>query len=513
MLFLVGLTVFGGAHQASAHASLLESTPTNGAVLTTAPQTIVLHFNEDVTVLETSALTGTNRVPFETTQPDPTTVIFTPSSPLDSGAWLLSWRVVSSDGHPIGGALRFTIENNSTGTTLDDAAGTTTPPPTGAGPDAGTVDVDWQDRALETLTWIGLVIGAAGAIVTRRSVRRGGALVVIVAGALRLLEMMDIYRGGVGQIGEARSVGLTIGAGLVLWACPGTTAVLGMAALFGLSATQSGHPLRLDPGWLYAGAHALHLATAFVWTAAVVATIVDPRQVKQASRLATISVLLLIPSATLSAAVLLRGGDLHATWDRMMVTKLVLVCMALGIGAVSRYFVTRRATHTRGLRIRSSGELVLIGAIAVLSALLTTTSPSRFVTSEPRDAPATAVGGTSEAGDIARDATLTVRFEDGSTGELHIGSDTELRGGATATMHLTLRDSAGTAFAPDQAEYVFLDETGGTAVNGMLTPGPVSQAELVIPGPGRWTVHVTITSGFEETIGETVLEIPADNQD
>ncbi|MFT4469287.1 copper resistance protein CopC [Arthrobacter sulfonylureivorans] len=100
------------ARPAAAHDELIGSTPENGAVLDTPPAEITLSFSANVMdigattqVLDTEGtdwaagapvLSGSKvSIPLQDGMPD--------------GDYQLGWRVVSSDGHPIEGNLKFSV--------------------------------------------------------------------------------------------------------------------------------------------------------------------------------------------------------------------------------------------------------------------------------------------------------------------------------------------------------------------------------------------------------------------
>src|SRR5699024_11024812 len=95
---------------ATAHASLQSSTPERGATLSAAPAAIELVFNEPVAVSK-AVLHAPN---------GDTTTLTTDSRNTDKprlqlpqdneeGTYLLSWRVISADGHPVGGTLDYAV--------------------------------------------------------------------------------------------------------------------------------------------------------------------------------------------------------------------------------------------------------------------------------------------------------------------------------------------------------------------------------------------------------------------
>lgn len=105
-LFVVAAMV---APAALAHAQLLSSDPEDGATLPTADQ-VVLTFNEDVNPdFVQIVVTG----PEGSLTLDPAVVegavVTQPMTPLSTGVHTLTYRVVSADGHPVSGAIGFTL--------------------------------------------------------------------------------------------------------------------------------------------------------------------------------------------------------------------------------------------------------------------------------------------------------------------------------------------------------------------------------------------------------------------
>src|SRR5437867_1479690 len=102
-VLLVVSAVLFGATEARAHAVFLGSEPADGAALLESPATGILHFNEPVTpiavrLLDSSgeAVKGTGTA--STTNND---VHLTLPAGLAPGFYLLSFRVISLDSHPV----------------------------------------------------------------------------------------------------------------------------------------------------------------------------------------------------------------------------------------------------------------------------------------------------------------------------------------------------------------------------------------------------------------------------
>ncbi|HYF08390.1 MAG TPA: copper resistance CopC family protein [Acetobacteraceae bacterium] len=96
-----------------AHSELRGSVPAEGARLSASPAEIVLRFNERVQVTTLRLLDSAGRaLPLRRVggaDPAPEARA-APSVPLGAGAYRVEWRAISADGHPIGGALRFSVE-------------------------------------------------------------------------------------------------------------------------------------------------------------------------------------------------------------------------------------------------------------------------------------------------------------------------------------------------------------------------------------------------------------------
>ena len=104
------LTALGSADAALAHASLVGSEPADRAMVAESPQVLRLSFNEPVSplTLRLVAADGSVHDLAEVTAADATLTVRLPR-PLPEGTHLLSWRVTSADGHPVGGSIVFSV--------------------------------------------------------------------------------------------------------------------------------------------------------------------------------------------------------------------------------------------------------------------------------------------------------------------------------------------------------------------------------------------------------------------
>lgn len=106
------LATIGLAGPALAHTSLIASDPADGAVLTAAPATVTLTFDEPLAAFEPLlTVTGPDGVSYQSGSP---TVdgprLSSPVSTLPvAGTYTVAYRVVSEDGHPVDGTLSFQL--------------------------------------------------------------------------------------------------------------------------------------------------------------------------------------------------------------------------------------------------------------------------------------------------------------------------------------------------------------------------------------------------------------------
>src|SRR4051794_26018211 len=94
---------------ALAHARLLETYPTEGAILAEPPEQVQLRFNEPIEAefspLEVSDQQG-NRVDEDNARISPnnaTLLLIDLKESLSKGSYTVEWRVTSADGHPVNG--------------------------------------------------------------------------------------------------------------------------------------------------------------------------------------------------------------------------------------------------------------------------------------------------------------------------------------------------------------------------------------------------------------------------
>lgn len=161
VLLVAGLLALSG-RPASAHAELVATTPANGAHLDRPPPEVVLRFTESVSPVRNGLrlLDGNGRTVVELTgRAGPrggSEVVMPLPGSLGDGAYVLSWRVLSADSHPVHGAFVFSVGSVQAAPLAD------------AGARAG------ADRAVGIAFWLARLLGFVGL-----AVLVGGAFLVL----------------------------------------------------------------------------------------------------------------------------------------------------------------------------------------------------------------------------------------------------------------------------------------------------------------------------------------------
>lgn len=159
----MGLAVLAGP--ATAHDTLLGSDPARDAVLDTSPTSVTLRFNAVVgnpTVIVADA-SGNPHQQGEATVTDRT--VTQSVNELPGGVYLVNYRVISSDGHPISGQVPFTVGGDQV----------TIAPPGTVAPAASTSAGDGGMTVVWYVAGGVVLVGLVGFLTLGSRFRRGGA--------------------------------------------------------------------------------------------------------------------------------------------------------------------------------------------------------------------------------------------------------------------------------------------------------------------------------------------------
>lgn len=146
------LLVVGFATGASAHAALVAVEPASGSMLATAPKAIELRFNEAVAPGAIRLIDGAGRTRDDArVRVSGETISIAVPPDLPQGTAVVSYRVISQDGHPVAGSVIFSI-----------GMPTGTQPP--ANVDGGLTALIWLARIG---LYLGLFVGVGGVFFAR----------------------------------------------------------------------------------------------------------------------------------------------------------------------------------------------------------------------------------------------------------------------------------------------------------------------------------------------------------
>ena len=483
------------AGSAFAHAAMIAANPAHNTVLTAAPTQFTLEFSEPVSPLVLNLILPDGKVtPLEGATLVANTLTIPAPSALGSGSFLLSYRVVSEDGHPVGGTVRFSI-----GTANASAD------PTTAATDGPLLLAIWLAKLL---LYTGLFIGVAGTAFRHwlaqgaDAGKRAGTIalllgLVAVPVSLGLqgldalgLPMSALLRPDVWTTGAATSLGpsaalaftamaLALLADRLTGATARLLALLAFAGI-GLALIATGHASSANPHWLTRSAVFLHATGIAFWVGALLplwsllkadAPAAEPA-LRRFSALIPFALIVLL-AAGITLAVIQLGSPaalLQTAYGRVLLAKLALVAIVLGLAAINRWRLTRPAAQANPnarrqlVRIILAETLLLLAVFGVVALWRFTPPPRASV------APLLSIMLHAEA------TMVTIAFatpdRDASAADLTIAT---LRPPRSVTMSL---GNPGAGVEP--VSYT-ATQTG---------PGLWHIPALLIPTPGTWTIQL-----------------------
>jgi copper transport protein len=432
---LAGLvTAITGLAWASVHTRLESSVPSADEVLSTPPERFELRFNEPVNVALSEFLLispGGDSMAVALDAAGGDRILVGDVPPLENGPYVVRWRTVSADGHPVSGEFGFTLSvapaeprnpaNAAADSGTAEAGGI---PPAGSapistGPDRISSPADLEtapppDAALLAGLALIAVLGFAGILwycgalpLLRepRIARVVSALgwAALLLGAADLIAWVSrVVPPGAGLEGLRAAVGSNTGL-----ASLGRLALLGVAlgslrrhgraaAALALGAALigaiSGHAAATS-SWITMPANAIHLGAVSLWLGGLLLLVTAPegpadgsgawhfRGVARAvSGTALLAVLLVVASGALQSAVYV--GNLSAltgtTYGRFVLAKSAGFVVLVAFGAYHRYRVMPHldtGAEGRVLRRTVRLETIVMLAVVVLGAWLARISP------------------------------------------------------------------------------------------------------------------------------------------
>lgn len=534
---LTGLvTVLLSSQTAWAHATVTSTTPTANTVLDTQPTEVSVTFSEPVSPVRAQtwvvAPDGSRASAGDATVHG-ATVTFPLREGLPDGTYLVTYRVISADGHPVPGGFTFSV-----------GAPSATAP---AIPEAPTVDpaVELLVQVNRGLSVAGLALALGPTLLLiaawpapRKGVLRltatGLSLVAVTAMTGLYLQapytvgsaLFDVGRGDIAEVVSSRfGIAMLLRMLTVLAALPillfalrrdarksdqWCLAILGLACvaswpLAGHATTSPMPPLTVLTDTVHVGAGALWVGG----LAALAGFLIRPSLAAEAARFMPVwsawATRLVIALAVAGVAqALIEIGQPAAlfttTYGRLVVAKAALFALVLGTAAIARSMLRKRVPdeplderETRGLRGVIAAELVIAAVIIALTAVLVQTTPARVAYAERQQ---------ETAGPVSKRLSsayfqLQLEIDPGRVG--------------ANTMHLY-------AFAPDGTTEIDplewkitmslpAQNLAAVPVDKILelSPNHVT-ADFTVPTAGDWTFSLTLRTGRTEqaTVTQTV---------
>jgi copper transport protein len=390
---VAALAALSAPSAALAHATLLRTTPADGAVLATAPKAVTVEFDDSVRVAgENAAVENSTRASVLAGRATAHGRILTIPlrHGLRDGAYSVRWSVVSDDGHREQGVLAFGVGSSGASPTSVLGAG---------------VPLTWSDILLRTLFYLGLLTGAGAAVFGLLTHRLFGPGLQRPLAHLLFFALLFAFLGGSGIVHTAppgTRFALVLKIALTVALAGGAAAALaptfprllpaaGAAALSLLLAPPlAGHALDRDqPRLLAAVADLAHITSAAVWLGGLAALVyVVPRAAERdATRVAAAR---LFSTAALGSVVVLgltgiaravtELSALSQLWStsygRALIVKTAIFVPLLGVGWLNRtHLISAFARLRRSARV----EIVALTGIVVAVAILTELRPGTAV--------------------------------------------------------------------------------------------------------------------------------------
>jgi copper transport protein len=453
---------------------------------------------------------------------------------------VISWRVVSADGHPVAGALTFSVGRPSA---------VVKKPPTSQQSSDGAVRGVLS--AVEGVGYLGLFL-AAGLVVfavwllpsvsrlgaLRRRLRRvalGAALVAAAAGLLSL-PLSGAYQQGLGLDGLAEGAGwaaiggrelvalVLLAAGLaVAVGSLGTTPVTGRtravatagAALAIVSPAVVGHSRAFSPQWLVVATDVLHVAAGAVWLGGLAGLALSlpalagrsraaAQTLARFSSLAAGNLLVLVASGSFLAwRIVGSWADLFGTtYGRLLIAKVMVAALAVGIAGWNRFALLPRVDRAEDNADRRKAADAIRSTIAVEAAVLVAVLlvTGFLVNQAPRQAPPVIEPNRTgvSTGQLGDDLRVLATLSPGTRG--------------TNTVTVQLQDLTGEPFEPSRPPTVRVASATVDLGDVAVTPTDAGtfRAEVVIPTDGTYRVQVSLRlSEFENPVASLSFRVSA----
>lgn len=408
---LLALVTFATPGVASAHAILDSSEPAASTVISQSPAEIKLDFNEEIEgTLLSVRLFDAQQKEIEISRAelldlDPSVV--TAAIPdLSDGVYVVVWRVVSADGHPVSGAFPFEVGDQSSGkseevlTKILNSINTKSPlgNPLAAGRFIsfmslvvllGTVVFTWgstlitsqKSRQLMRFSTVGIAVGSIIVLLLQGPYASGkgwgaifdtqliGDVMSTRLGLAVLLRLILVVVWGILALSDVR-------AETVWWKNLAFLCAVGTATTFAFS----GHPSAGTASYLFVLVDAVHIGAVASWAGGLIALSVlrheDSADAARFSGIATWVMPIAVVTGVVQGLHLLGGisNITNSNYGKLLLLKLGIVVVLIALGAKARAHLADTRGNQFGTTIRFEAMLMVI--VLAVTALLVGTSPT-----------------------------------------------------------------------------------------------------------------------------------------
>ncbi|MEU4217852.1 copper resistance protein CopC [Actinoplanes sp. NPDC026623] len=435
---LVGLfcVLLGPAAPASAHAALVASDPASDTIVPDAPNKVTLTFSESVQLIsgkiQVLAPDG-SRADQGEPQANGNTVVIPLRTGGGRGTYLVSYRVVSADSHPVAGSLTYSVGATSTPPTENGAAESVDPVvraliPVGKylgytglvlliGP-VLVLALLWPHRLSRSgparLVWsgVGLVLGSTVLAIWLQAPYTTGSGLFDVTGA----DLRDVLGSTFGAVMLVR-LGVVVAAALLLRPLlsgegGGSKADLALLGVLGVAALATwpltGHPTASPVAGVSVVVDTIHLGSMAVWLGGLVMLagfllrLADERELGAIlpiwSRWAATAVAALLIAGSVQALIEVASfeGLFGSTYGRLILAKIALAAVVMAMASYSRRLVRDRRAESGPGRLRRVviAELAVTAVVLGVTAALVQIAPPRTATAADGGAASTTISQT-----------------------------------------------------------------------------------------------------------------------
>lgn len=533
------LAVFASAAPAAAHATLVSTDPVDGSVLARSPGQATLTFDERVSLpaegVQAFDADG-NPVAASASASDTLVTVDLPDR-LGDGTYVVVWRVVSADGHPVAGSLTFSVGKPSVRVVSPKL-------PEPAGPAVTTAFSTAQAASyIGLLLVVGLGIFAVLLLPAHvradrprsriRTVTTAAAAVSVVAATAVLpLTVINQQGGGLADLTALETwtgimpatlialALLAIGLLLVRVSLKERVPLVRQRAALGLgtclavvSPALIGHSRAFEPQGPVIALDVLHVLAGSVWFGGLVGLAITlPAIAGRGSHAAEVLGRFSTLAAGVLAALVATGGLLAwrivASWENLvgtrygwlLLTKIALVALAAAIAAWNRYVLVPRARADGGHQERRStavrlGRVVTVEATVIVLVLALT---GFLVNQSPRAEAVVIPDGRTgvQTGQLGTDFKVLATMTPGRVGQ--------------NTVLVQLQDLSGEPLEPARLPEISLrsDEFDLGQVKTSSVAAGTFRADAVLPAAGTWRVQVSLRlSEFDNPVAIVTFNV------